>query len=300
VKIFRFDPEFSIPISSFGSNFKIAPVTGGDSRVRVQIMHVGPGGLIGRHAAEIKQLFVVVAGSAVVSGGDGKSRDIRSGYAALWEEGEEHDAVSDGGMTAVCVEGEFEVMATRATRDIVVCDYDPEWPVFFEAVRVHTWPAIHDVAIRVDHVGSTSVPGIAAKPIIDMDIVVADQQDVRPVIERLGSIGYRWVGDLGVAGREAFINEGDSNLPDHNLYVVVENNKAHSDHWLLRDLLRQDADSRERYAALKKRNAELANDDIDFYVAAKAHLVAELLTRAREERGLAPETYWLPDPDLSQ
>jgi GrpB-like predicted nucleotidyltransferase (UPF0157 family) len=139
------------------------------------------------------------------------------------------------------------------------------------------------------------VPGLAAKPIIDMDIVVATEDDVRPVIERLAAIGYRWLGDLGIPGRQAFDPNPDDALPAHHLYVVVENNKAHLDHWLLRDLLREDANARERYAALKRHNVDVAGGDMDVYTAAKARLIAELLTRARSERGLPPATYWEPD-----
>jgi len=183
-------------------------------------------------------------------------------------------------------------------REIVVSDYDPQWPSWFEAVRRPIWPAVADLAVRVDHIGSTSVPGLAAKPIIDLDIVVASEADVRPVIDRLATIGYRWRGDLGVAGREAFSPVRDEGLPPHHLYLVVEHSRAHLDHLLLRDLLLEDAASRERYGALKKRNAELANDDMDFYVAAKAAFVAHLLTRARAQRGLPPETYWEPEIEL--
>jgi GrpB-like predicted nucleotidyltransferase (UPF0157 family) len=165
-------------------------------------------------------------------------------------------------------------------------------------VHAHIWPAVADVAVRIDHVGSTAVPGLAAKPIINIDIVVASQPDVPGVLERLATIGYRWRGDLGIPGREAFETAEDPGLPPHNLYVVVENNKAHLDHWLLRDLLRSDAQARARYADLKKRNAQIANRNMDVYVAAKAALVAELLTRARAERELPPSNYWKPDVDL--
>jgi GrpB-like predicted nucleotidyltransferase (UPF0157 family) len=147
---------------------------------------------------------------------------------------------------------------------------------------------------RIDHVGSTSVPGLAAKPIIDMDIVVASQADVRPVIARLAGIGYQWRGDLGVSGREAFAGPAGANLPRHHLYLVVENDKPHLDHWLLRDLLREDPAARARYAGLKRQNADLAGGDMEVYVAAKAALVAELLTRARAERGFPPAEYWQP------
>ena len=128
-----------------------------------------------------------------------------------------------------------------------------------------------------------------------MDIVVASEDLVRPAIERLAAIGYRWRGDLGVVGRQAFSRPTGTDLPMHHLYLVVEDNKAHLDHWLLRDLLRSDAEARERYAELKRRNVSLAEGDMDVYVAAKAALVAELLTRARAERGLPPASYWLPD-----
>jgi GrpB-like predicted nucleotidyltransferase (UPF0157 family) len=97
-----------------------------------------------------------------------------------------------------------------------------------------------------------------------------------------------------VEGRQAFAYIGADELPDHHLYVVVDGNKAHLDHVLLRDLLRSDAESRRRYAELKRANVELAGGDMDVYVAAKARLVAELLTRARAERGLPPATYWDP------
>jgi len=213
----------------------------------------------------------------------------------VWDKGEAHEAGSETGMTALCIEGDFDLWAFPVTTEIVVSDYDPEWPNWFERIRLHVWPAVEDIALRIDHVGSTSVPGLAAKPIIDMDIVVGPEDKVRPVTERLAATGYRWAGDLGVVGREAFFPTSDTGLPPHHLYLVVEDNRAHLDHWLLRDLLRDDPEARARYARLKRHNAELARGDLDFYVRAKAALVAELLTRAREQRGLSPVSYWQPD-----
>jgi GrpB-like predicted nucleotidyltransferase (UPF0157 family) len=236
----------------------------------------------------------VLTGSGWVRGGTGEGRTINAGNAAVWTAGEEHEVRSPGGLTAVCVEGEFDIWALAVTTDILVSDYDSSWPSWFDTVCERVWPVVEDLAVRIDHVGSTAVPGLAAKPIIDMDIVVASPDDVAPVIERMATIGYRWRGDLGVTGREAFRPPSDDELPRHHLYVVVENNKAHLDHWLLRDHLRQDGTARERYGELKKRNAELAERDMDVYVAAKAALVAELLTRARADRGLPPENYWTP------
>ena len=296
MKTFRFDAETSIPISTFGSRMRIGPVTGDDSRVRVQMMYLPADGMIGRHEAVKGQLFAVVIGEAIVSGEDRKQRVIGPGYAALWEPGEEHDAYTDNGATAICIEGEFEIWAMGVTsREISVLDYDPDWPEWFQSIHDRVWPSIEDIAIRIDHVGSTSVAGLAAKPIIDMDIVVTGPDDVRAVIDRLSRIGYRWRGDFGIPGREAFERPTEPDLPMHNLYLVIEDNKPHLDHWLLRDLLRENPQARDQYAELKKRNAELADDDMDVYVAAKAGFVAGLLTRAREEKGLPPATYWNPN-----
>ena len=101
-------------------------------------------------------------------------------------------------------------------RRIEVVDYDPHWPETFETLRSRIWTAVGDVALSVEHVGSTSVPGLAAKPIIDISIVVPERSDVRTGISRLATLGYVHRGDLGIAGREAFANpEG---LPRHNLY----------------------------------------------------------------------------------
>ena len=294
MKIVRFDDEVSVPVGEFDSHFRIGPLVGDESSARVELIRIPSDGSIGRHRASATQLFAVVIGSAWVSGDDGVGRSIKAGYGALWEAGEEHEAHSLYGATVVCIEGELDVWAVAVTGDIEVRDYDPQWPRWFDAVCDRVWPAVEEVAVRIDHVGSTAVPGLPAKPIIDMDVVVVSPDGVGAVVERLVGIGYRWRGDLGVKGRESFKPPAEPSLPRHHLYVVVENNRAHLDHWLLRDPLRENEAARERYGALKRRNAEDADGDLDAYVAAKAGLVAELLTRARADRGLPAVEYWRP------
>ena len=144
MKIFRFDPEVSLPVSRFGSRFKLGALTAPGAHAGVQVVHLEAGGLVGKHEAPASQLFAVVAGSGWVSGREGRRRDLAPGYAALWEQGEAHDAGTDGGMTAVCIEGDFEVRAVAVTKDIVVTDYNPDWPLWFEEVRDYVWPAVVD------------------------------------------------------------------------------------------------------------------------------------------------------------
>ncbi|HEY1907183.1 MAG TPA: GrpB family protein, partial [Myxococcaceae bacterium] len=91
---------------------------------------------------------------------------------------------------------------------VVVVPYDPTWPAEFEALRSVLASALGDVARAIHHVGSTAVPGLPAKPILDVDVEIAFREDLAECIRCLGRLGYRAVGDLGIAGREAFDREG--------------------------------------------------------------------------------------------
>lgn len=178
---------------------------------------------------------------------------------------------------------------------VVVEAPNPRWPEWFVEIRTFLAPSLEGSILRVEHVGSTSVPGLAAKPIIDVDVVVRDARDVAPVLGLIESLGYRWLGDLGLEGRETFATPEHSPLPAHHLYLVVENNRAHTDHWLLRDTLRDEATTRDQYASLKRMNASASLGDGDRYTALKAPFVATVLARVRRERGLPAVEYWNPD-----
>ena len=164
-----------------------------------------------------------------------------------------------------------------------VVSYDPRWPLWFAEIAAVLEPHLGDLPHVIEHVGSTAVPGLDAKPIIDLDIVVPSAELVPAAIERLVAAGYHHEGDAGIPGREAF------GLPPdvayyHHLYVVVEGNRAHQDHVLLRDHLRADTVDRERYAARKRELAHLLTTDRTAYVDGKGALVAELLAKAGGSR----------------
>jgi GrpB-like predicted nucleotidyltransferase (UPF0157 family) len=159
-----------------------------------------------------------------------------------------------------------------------VVDYDAEWPRHFEALRARVWPVVADVAIAIEHVGSTSVPGIAAKPIIDLSIVVPSRQEVPDAIRRLETLQYRHQGDLGIPDREAFANpEG---VVPHNLYVCPQGTIGLVNQLAFRDYLRAHPTDADRYATLKKALAQRFHDDIDGYVSAKTDFVLDILRRA--------------------
>jgi GrpB-like predicted nucleotidyltransferase (UPF0157 family) len=161
---------------------------------------------------------------------------------------------------------------------VVVVDYDEEWPRRFEELRARIWPVVADVALGIEHVGSTSVPGLAAKPIIDMTVVVRGRDDVRLAIERLATLGYRHQGTLGIEDREAFEHPAD--LPRHNLYVCPQGSIGVVNQTAVRDYLRAHPDAARRYAEIKKALALEFPNDIDSYVFGKTDFVLDVLHRA--------------------
>lgn len=168
---------------------------------------------------------------------------------------------------------------------IVVSDYDPRWAERFEDLRQRLAPHVADLTVSIEHVGSTAVPGCAAKPIIDVDVVVAEGTVMPELISRLSGQGYRHEGDLGILGREAF--QAPSAAPEHHLYGVVAGSEPHLDHILLRDYLRQRPDEVRRYSTWKVALAQRFHADSEGrreYAMAKSALVEELVAKSYAAR----------------
>ncbi len=170
-------------------------------------------------------------------------------------------------------------MSVRAGEPIQIVDYDPAWAIDFARLRLHLLATVEDIALAVEHVGSTAVPCLAAKPILDVDVVVASVSQVQAVIARLAEIGYMHLGDLGIAGREAFASP--SNTPVHHLYVIVKGSEPWRNHIQFRDYLREHAEAAEAYARLKRSLAEKFRNDRDGYTGAKTDFVDEILRKAK-------------------
>jgi GrpB-like predicted nucleotidyltransferase (UPF0157 family)/gluconate kinase len=164
------------------------------------------------------------------------------------------------------------------TQPVVVSDYDHEWPILFRHVAEPVRRALKEIVVAVEHVGSTSVPGLAAKPVIDIDIVVRSREDVPVAIERLRQIGYVYQGDKGIAGREAFM--WPPHAPRHHLYVVIAGSKPHADHVRFRDYLRSHPEVAREYAELKRSLANQHMNDRERYTDAKAAFISRVLAAA--------------------
>jgi GrpB-like predicted nucleotidyltransferase (UPF0157 family) len=161
---------------------------------------------------------------------------------------------------------------------VMVVDYDPTWPQVFESLRARVLEAVNSFAISVEHVGSTAVPGLAAKPIIDIGVVVPSNREVAMAIARLEAIGYVHRGDLGIKGREAFRSPEGS--PQHHLYVYVRGNTALANHLAVRDHLRQYPSVAAAYGQLKQEMARKFPGDIEGYCDGKTDFLLSILRAA--------------------
>jgi GrpB-like predicted nucleotidyltransferase (UPF0157 family) len=139
---------------------------------------------------------------------------------------------------------------------------------------------VADLGADVEHVGSTAVAALAAKPIIDIDVVVGSVQDVPVAIERLRELGYVYQGDKGVPGREAFLWPPGTRRR-HHAYVVVAGSRPHDDHVTFRNYLRTHPEVAARYAALKRELAERFRENQLGYGNARDQFVAAVLQAAR-------------------
>ncbi len=157
---------------------------------------------------------------------------------------------------------------------IEVVDWSPAWAQQFQAVAAVLREALHEVpSARVEHVGSTSVPGLAAKPILDIDVVV-DAAEVAATVAALESVGYVHRGDLGVTGREAFFAPDE---PRRHVYVCTAGTTNVRNHLAVRDVLRTRDDLRDAYAAVKLALAADPGMDIETYVAGKSEVLQQVL-----------------------
>ena len=162
------------------------------------------------------------------------------------------------------------------TARVVVMPYDGAWKTAFEAIKKELEEALGDLLVAVEHVGSTSVEGLSAKPCIDIDAVISDYTNFDAVVERLAAIGYIHEGDLGIKDREAFAYTDKPHLYKHHLYVCPQHSAELHRHVTFRDYLRSHPEATARYGAVKEKAAQLFPDDIDGYMAYKSSCIEEL------------------------
>ena len=162
------------------------------------------------------------------------------------------------------------------TRKVVVLPYDRAWKSAFEDIKAEIENALGDLIIGIEHVGSTSVEGMSAKPCIDLDVVIEDYSVFDAVVAKLATIGYIHEGDLGLKDREAFKYSYKPHLMSHHLYVCPKDSEELRRHITFRDYLRSNPEAVKKYSAVKGKAAELFPNDIDGYIKYKSPCIEEL------------------------
>lgn len=164
-----------------------------------------------------------------------------------------------------------------APRPVVIAEYDPAWPALFAAERARLERLLGPAMLSLEHIGSTSVPGLAAKPIIDLDLVVADSGDEPAYRPQLEAGGYRLVVREPNWHQHRMFKGPDTDI---NLHVFSPGAAELTRHLAVRDWLRTHPQDRDRYAAAKRRLATKHSSDIQAYTDGKDGIIDVIYRRA--------------------
>ena len=162
------------------------------------------------------------------------------------------------------------------TKRVIVVPYDEKWRSAFEQIKNEIEAVVGNMIIGVEHVGSTSVEGLSAKPCIDVDVIIEDYSSFTAVVDGLESIGYIHEGDLGIKDREAFRYTDKPHLMMHHLYVCPRYSEELHRHITFRDFLQSNQEAVKRYSLIKEKAAELFPDEIDGDIEYKSPCIEEL------------------------
>ena len=162
------------------------------------------------------------------------------------------------------------------TARVTVLPYDEAWKSAFEKIKTEIESALGDLIAGVEHVGSTSIEGMWAKPCIDIDVIIKDYSVFGDVVRELAKIGYIHEGDLGIKDREAFKYSSKPHLMTHHLYVCPQYSEELYRHITFRDFLRSNPQAVKKYSSAKETAAQLFPNDIDKYIEYKSPCIEEL------------------------
>lgn len=168
------------------------------------------------------------------------------------------------------------------TKNVIVLPYDPQWVIEFEKLRAFLSSVCGNLIVEIHHVGSTSVVGLAAKPILDVDIEIKSHDDFEAIKEKLAAVGYTHEGDLDIPGREAFKVDTTSFMT-HHLYVCASGASELKRHLAFRDYLRTHLQDRDLYGEIKQQAALSYPQDIDGYMKEKSTLITKLYALLEKE-----------------
>ena len=168
---------------------------------------------------------------------------------------------------------------------VIIVEYDPSWPTLFEDEKRRILKAVGHKVVAVEQIGSTAVPNLGAKPIIDIMVAVPHLSDAAECVEPLKSIGYEYVPEHEASIPERrYFRKGPHGVPNqhYHLHMVELGSDFWRRHLLFRDFLRDHPEVAQQYYELKKRLAAEYGSDSDDYTAAKTSFIESVVTQARQ------------------
>jgi GrpB-like predicted nucleotidyltransferase (UPF0157 family) len=167
------------------------------------------------------------------------------------------------------------------TRAFDVVEHDPEWAETFSAEKVRLEAVFADIDAKIEHVGSTSVPGLSAKPIIDICVGIPRLADAEARVDDMASLGYEYVPEFEaeIPDRRYF-RRPHARPRSHHVHCCVLGDPIWTRHLLFRDYLRKHPEAATEYAALKRTLADRHRNDRPAYTEAKAPFITRILKQA--------------------
>ena len=162
---------------------------------------------------------------------------------------------------------------------IYIAPYDPQWPAEYAAEEARIVGACRGLPIRLEHIGSTAVPGLDAKPIIDILAGCPPRANRAEYVAALRQLGYEHKGAFGIPGRNYFRRGSPRS---HQVHMVSWSSGFWRDQLAFRDALREDTALRQEYATLKRDLARVHSDDVERYANAKGPFIRAVVRRALE------------------
>ncbi len=172
-----------------------------------------------------------------------------------------------------------------------VVAHRPEWHELFEREQRALLERVGHLVLDVQHVGSTAVPGLDAKPILDVAAAVPSAEVVPRLVGPLGDLGYVYRGDAGADGGHLFVKESAPEVRTHHLHMVAADDPQWRGWLLFRDALRADEELRARYAELKRALRGRFAEDRKGYTEAKNEFVSGVVHPRLEQERLDPGTH---------
>ena len=166
---------------------------------------------------------------------------------------------------------------------LIVLPYDPKWKTEFERIRDYLMEQIGDLVIEIKHVGSTSVPGLCAKPIIDIVAVMEDYDVFPAIVARLEKVGFVHEGDGGIKEREVFKRLIPDDFMDYHFYVYPKDSEENHRQTVFRNALLNNKDIANAYGQLKMRLIGEVNGDRVLYTNSKTDFILGVIEKATQE-----------------